>query len=302
MKINFIRYEKETGNAYYDVVTSIIEPIAAHLKPHTYIISPGYLDDKKYLNVRFFNEPSKEINSAKTVFIPHGIADKGNRDAKKVRGLKAVFVSGPAWKRKLTRQGLDPGIIRVNGWPKLDPLFNRPVKRQTAGKIRILFAPTHTRSKVTIFHKMDDILKQFDSSYEVVVSPHPFDWQRIYKNEVIPTYLQLPKVDAVITEHSSIFYEAWSLGIPVIFPDWLVRDKLLGYLAGDSFTRKVYERSLGYHVKSAEELLEKVQHAVTAGVDDNVREFMEGIFPAKLRGRSGLVTARHLLKLCKEEI
>jgi CDP-glycerol glycerophosphotransferase (TagB/SpsB family) len=100
--------------------------------------------------------------------------------------------------------------------------------------------------------------------------------------------------DVVISDTSSVIYEALALGIPVIITKWLVSE-----VYGSE--RDIYSRAPGNEVcwlaNSQDEVLLYINR-IKAGLGQGpkVKEFMEGVFPEELRGKSGKKSAETLLE------
>jgi hypothetical protein len=102
--------------------------------------------------------------------------------------------------------------------------------------------------------------------------------------------------DVVISDCSSTLYEAMALGIPVVFPDWLVRDPIFKYFP-NSFEDMLYRKQIGYHANNIEELWELIRKAKKDGLNTKAQKFIDSIMPPYLRGNSGKVTADILIQL-----
>lgn len=88
------------------------------------------------------------------------------------------------------------------------------------------------------------------------------------------------------------------MGIPVVFPDWLVKDHILANFPG-SFEYIIYSQHIGYHSSSIHQMWDLIIKAKAIGIDSITKNFIEGIFPSKLRGISGKKTAEILLNIAK---
>jgi len=221
---------------------------------------------------------------APNVFMSHGIGDKNYMTGSKGSAGKFnyVFVTGPAFKEKLIKNGVPADKIYIVGWPKLDPIFQGEYESTKSDKIRVLYAPTHNAiQSVSSFPAFNEYLDKFPGDIEVINSPHP-----ARKEGHMPTMQPLVDADVVIADAGSTIYEAWALGKPVIFPDWLTRDGVVKKFKG-AFEARVYENNLGYHAKDFKQLVELVYVAINKGNDERVESFTESIFPADLRGVSG---------------
>jgi len=236
---------------------------------------------------------SWEVFPKADVFMSHGLADKNWRDADKMSGYDHILVSGPAWKEKLIRQGISPARISIVGYPFLDPIWGL----ERHGEL-LVWAPTHrVTPDVTSEGRLpgellDRLTREFQ--FETVLHPPFFFSKRLFRD-------LLPWAAVVIADSGSTLYEAWAFGVPVVFPDWLVKEAVLTRWPG-SFEAVIYERGLGWHANSEEELINLVRMAWETGeLGTGVEEFMEGILPSEFRGRSGEVAARVLDRLRREK-
>jgi len=243
-------------------------------------------------------KPSKEhfifglgIHSAATVFMSHGLADKSWRDADRLEHMHHVFVSGPAWKEKLKRQGRAADTIHIVGYPYLDQALANEARNEY-----VLWAPTHHASPSS-HPELDSPLhsaeEQGQLPFPLAVNLHP-TLQTLGKGE--PRSLAagtLRGAAVVIADSGSTIYEAWALGIPVVFPDWIVAEKVKGEWP-DSFEAQIYREQIGYHAHRSEQLLDSIREAATNGITPKEEAFIEGILPTALRGVSGMKAARTL--------
>ncbi len=282
MQINFVR----EVTAYVNVLDSLIDPIRQHLPESTVTPRQGVRGALNFCMFIRSNAPMPRV------LMSHGVADKNYISKEKADRFDYLFVPGPAYKEKHIRMGTPAEKIFVVGWPKLDPIFNGEYKGTESDKLRILYAPTHNAIQaVSSFPAFNEYLDKFPADIEIINSPHP-----ARKDDRMPTLQALVDADVVIADAGSTLYEAWMLGKPVIFPDWLVRDGVVKRFAG-SFEAQIYEQGLGYHAKDFNHLLDLIAVALTDGVDGDVKEFMEGVCPAEFNGRSGKVIADTLKEL-----
>lgn len=288
--INFIRY----GDYYLKVMDNIINPIIKYLPKDLYKITTKF--QPECLNVSFFTEhiPHRDV------FLCHGIADKNYHNGERVKDYDYIFVSGDAWKQKLIKQGVSESKIFVTGWTKIEPMFNNPIKilkGENDKKIRVLYAPTHNMLKdkktvtVSSYPRLDEYLSNIPNDIEILHSVHPAN--KVYRDTTLDLF---GWADVIVSDCSSVLYEALSLNIPVIFPDWLVKQPILqGY--PNSFEYQIYNEEIGYHAQNINHMWELIREAKQKGLDKKTQDFIEGIFSEKLRGNSGKISAEILLKL-----
>lgn len=271
--INFVL--PSSRNAYFRLINIMINNIMGD-KPRTY--SPFTIDDM--INVHFFLEENvletvgmRGVN----VFIPHGIADKGYRNYESVKGFDYVVISGPIWNEKL--EGFDPERIILGGYPKMDKVFSMPRNPQY-----VLWLPTHNFSleNVSSFPDLwEEILASGTVPTKIETSVHPAN----DKNSK-PTEFEILDAQVVIADLGSTVYEAWAMNIPVVFPDWLVKDKVLKYYP-DTLESQIFQGNLGYHAANLDGLFGMIEEAKNRPIDQNIIAFMDEVFPRHLRGSSG---------------
>ena len=280
---------------YRNVIGGIVEPIRNYLPDSTVSADsvPGAI------NVHFFNEPSYRTDKISGcegvhVFMSHGMGDKQWRDGPQVDYFNFICVSGPRWTEKLTGQGIPAQRILETGFPKLDPLFQGSISKRSHDKKVILYAPTHTASApCTSYPDFLTYLNQFPSCWTLLCCAHPYN-----RPENRPVLQELADADAVISDGSSVIYEAMSLGLPVLFPDWLVREAILKEWP-HSFTAEIYREQIGYHAETIDQLIQQTSAALEQAPSERERAFIDGIFPPELRGKSGETTAKALRKLAE---
>jgi len=273
-----IRFLVRKGN--YEIVDR------AHVEPILEYLEAGEIAHEASstaLNVSL----SWEVFPKADVFLSHGLADKNWRNADKMSGYSHVLVSGPAWKEKLVNQGMSPDAISVVGYPLLDPVWDLKRSREL-----LVWAPTHkATSEVTAEGRLSgELLDRLEKEFPLEIVSHPIGSKRLSRDV-------LPQAAVVIADAGSTLYEAWAFGIPVVFPDWLVKGAILKKWPG-SFEAIIYERGLGWHANSEEELIDLVRKVWETGeLGTGVESFMEGILPSRFRGRSGEVAAKELMRL-----
>ena len=189
----------------------------------------------KNLSITFY------VRDKADIFMSHGCADKNYREIENCKYLynfKLILVPGPWLKNKLINLGIDESKIACVGWPKLDPLFEQ-IKMYEPNKNlkKILWVPTHNKSKyypnenISSYPKLNEYMVLLNNikGIKIIISEHPRNSEQ--KN---PTLNKLVNCDYVIADAGSTVYEAWALGKPVIFPDWIVKENLIKNIKGSA--------------------------------------------------------------------
>ncbi len=294
MKINFCYPQAVMYDKVHDIV---VGEIIKHLSEEDYKVSKAKRKwDAECLNVLLssYGQPA----NSKSIYLPHGISDKGTRTGRTMKKYGMTMVSSKAWQDKLVSQGLERSRALIGGWPKLDPLFNNPQPRpdEYEGKIVVLWAPTHTNDSKSSYHAMNDC-QSWPDDIVMIKSPHPYDRRRLNMESIEPTMWDLVHADVVISDASSIIYEAWILGKPVIFPSWYCKPRTLKSAPPVSYNRNIYEQEIGLHAKSKKHIIDLVYQSQEEPLDPRAVKIAEEVLPVELRGNSGAATARELLRV-----
>jgi hypothetical protein len=279
IKINF-NYSSTTN--YLIVQKQLSELIQLHLKEMNcqYEIS-----EREYkngcLNFTWF------LRRKADVVMSHGLADKNYLWVKHeltgdyfINHFKVVLVPGLWMKNRIMKSKvikINPDYIIPVGWPRIDVLRNlqkKYVKESPNNKITLLWAPTHDYKKkgkekksLSSYPDFENYAKDLKNKYNVLYSPHP----RNRKNKE-PTMDKILRADIVISDFGTMVYEAWALGKPVIFPRWILGDRIIEYLRG-SAEAYIFKNRIGYHPESYKEMLEIIKSGPV--VDQKVHEFMD---------------------------
>lgn len=240
-----------------------------------------------------------------SVFAGHGIADKGWRTPAKVRGYHFICTSGPAWTERYVASGIHPDRILEVGYPKLDPVFLGEIPPpERDDRVRVVWAPTHGgvldrpydpadhgrgNGTSTWWHRDQIHTLLPESEFDVIEAPHPR--ARPDRSVTLAEYVD---ADVVIADGGSTIYEAWALGIPVVFPDWLVAHARRHSTARATFEAEIYATRIGRHALTAGDLPTLVAQAATRGITDAEVDLIDRIFPPAYRGASGARLA-HML-------
>jgi len=289
---------QHAGEAYKYAIQALSNPIIQHLKNAGYSNRP-----LTTINCRFFS--SKRINQFMKVpvgpydiFFSHGIGDKNYWIGKNIKDYKYAFVPGPAWEQRMRKTGYK-GEIFVCGYTKLDPLLNGEVKRNIHEKPYIVWMPTHgynsTHNGRSSYPECLELINRIPKCYDKSLALHPTS--KLNSNiKHTPTFQELLDADVVIADAGSTIYEAWILEKPVIFPDWICKKDVLNHFKHDpdNFEYRIYNESIGYHASDMEHLNKLIDLALKYGMKDMSKEFINNIYPVKIRGQAGKLAAKYL--------
>ena len=190
--------------------------------------------------------------------------------------------------------GIDDEVVKATGTPRTDMLLDHEIQRSQkksilskhpflSGKKVYLYLPTFREINGTVvdFDSKIDWVKLNDelSDDEVfIVSRHPVEKNGFFDGEYFsrvrdltqePTEELLSVANVVITDYSSIIFDAALLEIPLVFycPDY------------DTYERSFYldyEKDLpGRILKSSEDLLSSVRSALKSGKDEAETAFRQ---------------------------
>lgn len=293
---------------------ALVCPITEHLPDGTYSIGPTPMEGA--VNVYYTHRQTYPGTSALAergragVFASHGIADKGWRNATRMSGhFSHAITSGPAWSERLLAGGVTGVTVIEAGYPKLDPIFAGTVPSawpDRDGRVRVLWAPTHggggERSavagggdSVSTWWRRDQVLDLLPpSEFDVMEAPHPR--HRPDRRSTLGEYVG---ADVVIADGGSTMYEAWALGLPVVFPAWLTgaRNIARSHQHGSTFEGDIYRRRVGRHAVAAGQIARLCAEAAERGITEAEVDFIEPILPERYRGHSGRLHAEALLDI-----
>jgi CDP-glycerol glycerophosphotransferase (TagB/SpsB family) len=288
-KVNLVRIKSKS---YAKVQTALFEELTLGIDNSMLSESQDeYVKSKSVLNLTFF------IRHKADVLMSHGVADKNYmliRDKKDgsrlVNSFKYVLVPGEWLKQKLLKDTditLQADQIKIIGWPRLNSLkrlkrkwrisrvLNILRNRFNGGKKIVLWAPTHDFRKRGVEQKSTssypDLLEfvpKLTEEFRFFTSLHPRN--RECKR---PTDDILVRSDVVISDVGTIVYEAWALGIPVVFPRWILKDRIIEFTPG-SAEAYIFENNIGYHASSFEEMLELISNP-RLQVEKDVKKFLD---------------------------
>ena len=309
LKYNFIFdvISQHEGAAYIHAIEALANPIKESLpkKEAAFFNRPAPGPKGKGINCRFFNsariaEHGKCPVGPNDVFISHGIGDKDYWTAKKIKAFNYAFVPGPTWEARMRATGYK-GEIFVVGYTKLDPIFQGKYEKTKRDKPYIAWLPTHGysnkhRGRSSYPQFLQDIPQIPLNIYDLCQGMHPTTKLHSCQKQV-PTMQELVDADVVIADAGSTLYEAWAVGKPVIFPDWICKKDVLGHFGPDNLEYKIYKEGIGYHAKDMAHMLQLIEVALKDGMGEREKEFIEGIFPGSLRGTAGKTAADALIEI-----
>ena len=288
-------------NAYTHAIEALASPIIEHLEKGKsgFVIQPTI-----GLNLRFFssmriNQQGKSIVGPADVFMSHGIGDKDYWIGENIKDYQYALVPGHAWKERMRLTGYKGEIFEV-GYTKLDPLFNGEYKRNKHDKPYVVWAPTHGYINKykgrSSFPECLTLINDIPNKYDTQLALHPTSRMGLKKEHDV-TMQELLDADVVIADAGSTLYEAWALGKPVIFPDWLCKDDIIKHFNPNNLEYRIYNEGIGYHANSMEHLIKLIDVAIHGGMRQKEIEFIEDVFPEKYRGKSGINSANVLRQI-----
>lgn len=304
-----VHFFQASSKNYKRVEANIYDELKRHLAPATWTESRRLAPGRNNISL-FIRQPADFLLS-------HGAADKNYFIRKKPKGgyhlhdFKHVFVPGPWIKDKLLAH---PDIefaasqIHCVGWPRNDYLFRlreemaaqralQPDPVDAASKkLKVLWAPTHDfrkrgpeRESTSTYPRFEEFTEILGNKYDYSISLHPR-----CRPQKRPTAELLVEADVVISDFGTMVYEAWSLGKPVIFPRWILGDRIVQYMP-ESAEGHIFAKNIGYHPQSFAELTDILDSG--ASIDRNVTAFMGQYLPSSTYGCSAKMVARTLRRL-----
>jgi len=297
--INFVL---DKSKNYAAVQASLLGTVQRHLPSDSYSSTNGVRRAGALNFALFVRQPADIVMS-------HGVADKNyftdvcdDGGELFINRLRALLVPGPWLKRKLLANPevrLRADQIHTVGWPRLDDLRQRVPGVRASGRPRLLWAPTHDFVKrgdeqlsTSSYPLFNECLPALREHFDVAVSVHPRN-----RPTKTPTWQLLLDADVVISDFGTMVYEAWALGKPVIFPRWLLGDRIQKYLPG-SGEAHIFDARLGCHSASLAELISTVLDGpvISPEVDAFMRDYLDNYNG----GSSGARVAELLLAVASQ--
>ncbi|MBX3570224.1 MAG: CDP-glycerol glycerophosphotransferase family protein [Rhizobiaceae bacterium] len=304
-RINFVF--DETVN-YKDLQDQSEQLISQALLGTAPISATRFEADPSSINIAFF------IRLPGNVFLSHSIADR-NYTRTRADGapclprFQTVLVPGEWARRRVLEDFSDhfsPDRVVAVGHPRIDFLRRLKVSRESRiapedRRLKVLFAPAHSKhggpkgASVSSYPKFLEFAEAVAERFDLQIRPHPRDRD----DDKTAIGSELVDCDVVVSDASSMIYEAWALGKPVIFPRWIVGDGVIDRFRG-SAEAHIFENRIGYHPDSFDEFLEVLESGPTIG--DDVDTFMEEYLANYREGDSAEMIAAELLKLGDENV
>ena len=278
---------------YAGVQEQLLGAVTQHLEPGAWSTTVGAKAPGSLNFSLFILQPTD-------VLMSHGLADKNYFFRKDADGehisnrLSHLLVPGEWLKRRILKARhlhVRQDQVHVVGWPRLDALFAAQWARDAAGREpgvrpKVLWAPTHdyarrgrNRDSMSSYPELLEHLPTLEQHVDLSTSLHPRN-----RADKQPTQLDLVDCDYVISDFGTIVYEAWALGKPVIFPHWLIGDRIKRHL-GPSAEGHIFHERLGLHADSPQQLVDLVMDG--AGIDQRTTTFMNDYLARELDGTSG---------------
>ena len=295
-----IHHVLDAAVSYQGVQEQLLDLIDARL-PEPHPTRGDYLDGA--VNFCLFIRPQADV------VMSHGVADKNYLWSSDGQGKRLanqrqhLLVPGQWLRRRLIESPaitLDPERIHVVGWPRLDLLISqvpaRPRRLFGEPKPRVLWAPTHNRRKrgetgrsTSSFPAFENYLRALSRFAWVDVSVHPRN-----RTDHTPTGASMPRADIVVADFGTTVYEAWALGKPVIFPRWLLADRIAEHMPG-SAESVIFAERIGYHPDSFDEMVDIIRSGPV--ITPDVAVFMDDYLEPAYFGRSSARVAEVLQQI-----
>ncbi len=197
-----------------------------------------------------------------------------------VRDFRKIVVPGTWLRRRLLADHdlrLAEADVLALGAPRIDYLRRlaaaRPTKPADA-PLTILFAPVHGHwfdgngDPMSVQEAMTPFLAALGKRYDLRQATDGRN-----KQDKVPVTGDLLDADIVITDYTSLMYEAWALGKPVIFPNWLCAERILEK-APSCAEAHVYRERIGHHAANFQDLLTLLRRGRGLDLGPGVEEFM----------------------------
>ncbi|AUQ68767.1 CDP-glycerol glycerophosphotransferase family protein [Phaeobacter inhibens] len=253
-------------------------PLWASLQTET---NPVQAVTSPTLSLSFFRETPADV------LLPHVLSDRGYHfgregDTRYYSRFRHLLLPGK-WHRqrvfelKQVCQSVDSihtvGSIRVDILRELRRSHVRD--RRDGHTLTVLIAPSSGRWKNAAGQalglgeaELQELKALLAPHCDLRISLHPSN-----RHNKAPVTNDLLDADLVISDYSSVLYEAWAIGKPVAFPRWLFGDRIIAH-APYSAEGHILQNRIGLHPETPEELRSLLQ-AVPPAPGDDVDRFMD---------------------------
>jgi len=282
------------GGWYSVIVDRIIDGIAPHMTTFRRLSSAG----PNVLNVHFFRELKDHATKGRRIcpdfHVSHGWFQKVDSNVfwEQIDQFKDVGVPGPFTERYLLEGGIQKEKVHIIGHPGMDAVFQGRIAKQLRTEKRIVVVALSHSSYLGTWKDISELIpKPIRILTEVVEIVHPVRGWMIARD-----YLQHAAV--CISDVSGTIFEAWALGVPVVFPSWRQDDRK-GWKTPGSPLTKIYEEEIGYHAGGEHDFERQIRKAMAEGITNEEKEFIEDYFPFALHGFSGVIAAEKIERAWK---
>lgn len=264
------------------------------------------------------------------VLMSHSVRDRNyfchprRSDNAELEKFPVILVPGQWLRRRLLTHPdirLAPSAVVAVGHPRIDILRRMqaeqpPRPRDPEGRLRVLWAPSYILDKQG-YKGLDksgarvpsastnpaflDYVPALEEHCELILHPHPRDrvaeepGQRPDRSAL---GRDLIDCDVVVTDTSSVIFEAWALGKPVIFPRWLLGNAVIRR-SPESAEAHIHAERIGYHPESLEEMIDILRAGPV--LSPAVHAFMVDYLETYRRGTSTELIGAVLTRLADPE-
>ena len=277
------------GGWYSMVVDRFICSIAPHVGDE-WARLPAPVSNR--FNVHFFRELGTQLKTRRQfcdMYIAHGWFQKMfSTYLTQILQFQYVGVPGPMVRDFLLARGVKPEKLITVGHPGMDSVINGQERNPiVSDKPIIVAAFSHSDFRDAWDNRREELLGNLAEDFHVETVIHP-----AYGYQLSRDIIQGAAV--VLSDISGTILEAWTFGVPVVFPAWGVCDRFLRDAGGTPLGR-VYEESIGYHVHDRAKWESTIRQAAEEGITQAEIDYVNAYFPIELRGHSGEAAARGIL-------
>lgn len=278
------------GGMYSHVVARSAVAIARHLDEFQW----GNVGSEGSFNVHFFREQkdavTKEERVGRDFYISHGWFQKFvGKWPVQLNAFSHIGVPGPMLRDFLLSQGHAAEKLHVIGHPGMDDTISGRINPDVVSeKPIVVLALSHSSYLGSWTSIADKVGQRIRLIAEVIDTPHPARGFRLARD-----ILQVASV--CVSDWSGTIFEAWSLGVPVVFPTWARNNRPAWKWPGSPIAR-IYDEGVGYHCEAANEFPKMIERAIHEGITKAETQFIDDYFPIELRGQSGKAAAGEIEK------